>query len=200
MRSTAPFRLRDFVLAMAAFFALLASEPPCYAQVRARGGCSANPSAKTAAAEIESIVSCVDGEIRSAKGAIGVMEMEINTLRSEINTLKHVVAYGSVHEGLPLQLFKPIPCEKLGLDFIIDRPGLYTVNFDHPLRARPVVILTLLDNQNAGISDKTGWVSDVSEHGFRVETSSDGKVLNNIDFNFLVLSGDFNGDGCFANQ
>jgi hypothetical protein len=182
---------------MAAVFAQLANEPPCHAQVKARGGCTINSAAKTAAVEIESFVSCVDKEIR---GEIGALRKDVSILRNEVSTLKHVVVYGSVHEGVPLQVFKPIPCETLGVNLIMDRPGFLTINFDHPLRAKPVVILTLVDSPKSGVSDKIGWVSDVSENGFRVETSSDGKLLNNIDFNFLVLSGDSNGGSCFANQ
>jgi len=119
------FHHRRVAATMVAFLLLLLSDRLCQAQVRARVVCAPTPGGKTSIVEIERSLSCIDREFRSVRNDMTAFRDGIGALKDEINLLKHVVIYGSVHEGVPLQLLKPTPCEKLNISVVIDRPGLW---------------------------------------------------------------------------
>jgi hypothetical protein len=115
-------------------------------------------------------------------------------LQSRLSAVENVVtrwlAYGVVDdEKIASYLRAPMPKSATNITSIIlvkERPGLWTLTFVPALKTRPVVLVTVGD----AVSPRIGLasVSELDERGFKVRTSSDGVVLNDIEYSFVVLS------------
>jgi|SRR5271166_502259 len=198
MRSMAQaFRFSQVAFTAVAFLVIFASERECFAQTRNRGRCALPSSTRISNDEVNNTVSCIENDLQSLRRDV---RNDIVNLKEAINTLKHVVAYGEVSEDGSVHFVQSTPCEKLNLSFVSERPGLFRISFDHPLKTKPIIGITLIENGvNSSENSKVGWIAEVSESGFLVKTSLDGKTLGNVAFNVLILAGDLSGDQCSVN-
>ena len=191
MRSTTRnFRPPYVALKVTLFFFVLAYAGECFAQRQIRGRCALNSTARISNEEVNDTVTCIRNDLQGIR-------LRIQVLKELIDTLKNVVAYGEIAEDGSAQFVRPPPCEKLNLNVASERPGLFRISFDHPLKVKPMIFITLMEGTaNSGENHKNGWVAGATESGFLVKTSPDGKILGNVAFNVLILVGDVGADQC----
>jgi hypothetical protein len=147
--------------------------------------------------EISQSVECV---MRSIDSIDYSYSKRIAKLEDELRTLDSIILYGTIHSGTILSSVKRKWCAAVNVTVERERPGLFIVTLDPPLNRAPVVIITPIANDLRMTGSGYEAISALSERGFRVETSPDGKILNDMDFDFLVLSGDPNSGQCIAGK
>jgi len=193
------------------FATLLGSCATADAQLQARG---CEP-AKETLPELQRSIACVEARLReqtsglssrltSVSGKLDVVSATLDTLIDETEALSQVFVYGSVRQDAfvilmkpALQLRKPTrwqPVKQELLDSISvihERPGVYSITFIPSQKSTPIVIITPFAGfQTTQSGFGYGWISRLDENGFQVQTSRDGKTLNDLSFSFLVLSPD----------
>lgn len=121
------------------------------------------------------------------QGRVSALEMKLATLSDAVSRW---LAYGVVDDESMASYFRPSMPKSASnitsIHIVKERPGLWTLTFVPALKTKPVVLVSVGDAVTARIG--LASVSELDERGFKVKTSSDGVMLNDIEYSFLVLS------------
>jgi hypothetical protein len=126
-------------------------------------------------------------EVQSLPGRVGNLESKLSTLS---DAASRWLAYGVVDDETLASFIRPAmpkPVSNItAINIVKERPGLWTLTFVPALKTRPVVLVSVEDASNSRVGSAS--VSELDERGFKVRTSSDGAVLADLEFSFLVFS------------
>jgi hypothetical protein len=160
----------------------------------------------TSLLELRNNTECLEKKIAAMGAAMGkaytTVSNRIDKVDLNLQTLSRMIGYGAVKTDMSVSFVRPIIQNSSGLvdhpkpgSFIEainvtrERPGVYTVTFSPPQKVVPIVVVTPIGgNLQARIDLGSSWISRSDEQGFQVLTSRDGKILNDLGFNFIILS------------
>jgi hypothetical protein len=174
-------------VAMLLAAALLSSGPRAQSSNREREALSEVQNLQEMILENRREVERYHNEVQSLQNRVGNLESKLSILS---DAAARLLAYGVVDDETITSFFRPAMTKPISnitaINIVKERPGFWTLTFVPPLKTKPVVLVSVGDASSSRLGSAS--VSELDERGFTVRTSSDGNVLDDLEFSFLVLS------------